>query len=280
LRCAIIDLSNGTTKHALEIAMVPEAPVLLAQVLADNIGISRDQMIWFGSPAWVVSGAITDAILAKAADRVDERRRDDIRRLAELAAEHGKFITDAAIVGFPALDLSKLRGHGPAFDFDQALPATRKWKGLLFGGSEGTFAGIPPNRERRAREMLRQQPYDYVIDPWSPVVACRTFGEAFEIPKQQIRAVRTGYVHHHQLLKPFRESQVYLGEGGVSRGLDDHWAAVSRLVRWSRFGDIAAEHGGQEGKGPDQQAEEETQGTQARAGDWCSSPKGQRSDDS
>ena len=192
MRCIELSLIDGSKEYATELTMAPQALVLLGQVLADNVGLSPDELIWIGSPSWVVAGAITESLLASARRKLDERRVADIRRLVSLAHSYSRPIPDSAISGVPAASLSALDGHGRAFDLEMALPPQTRWRGLLFGGSEGTFAGVSPKRERKAREALRDCARAYVVDPWSTTLKGRFRGRDFEIRKDQIALVSIG----------------------------------------------------------------------------------------
>ncbi|MGB7656246.1 MAG: hypothetical protein WBL74_12260 [Novosphingobium sp.] len=199
MRALKIEKLTGDAQFAHSVEMVPQSVVLLAEVLAQSIGLSKQEMIRFGSPSWVISGVISDAIMHRIDRKADDRRRAGVRILADLASANAAMIPDATISGLPTSELAEIVGMGLKFDLDAEFPMTTRWKGVFFGGQEGTFAGISASRERRARNELAHYSQEYVINPWSSEIRFGNFAQEFVIDKADILHISVGEASSSQL---------------------------------------------------------------------------------
>lgn len=182
-----ISTVTGKTFQATEIFLVPNSVETLAQVLADGVDLPDEQIMWLGSPAWVVSGLITDGIFRRARAKVESRRADDIASLVTLAQVHGEFVLEPQIQNLPTTDWRHLIGYGTPRSIMALIPD--KSGGGFFGGGEGNFAGITRSRERMAKEMLLNSENEYIVSRWTPALKFKFFGEKFELPKDFIVAI-------------------------------------------------------------------------------------------
>lgn len=181
-----ISTFDGREFFADEIFMVPQTLEILADVILEQIDLPRTEILWLGSPAWVISGAITDELIRRTQARIDARRLEDVRRLAKLSRENGTFILSDLVQNVPTGDWRHLLGYHHGKSIFEILPD--KPRGF-FGGSEGNFVGVSRSRERKTKRALAEIDYDYVVSDWEPFLSFRFSGDEFEVDKEEISRI-------------------------------------------------------------------------------------------
>lgn len=173
--------TNGCAVIATDIYLVPASIVLLAEVLSDQVGANRPDLIWFGSPTWVISGMISDHVMTRIDGAIDNRRIDDVQRLFQIASDNSEWIPVECLTGVPTTQLPDVQGYGPDKSIFKLVPNQTGWL-----SSKGNFHGVSRSREHKAKTAMGNLSRDYVIAPWESSLKIRNISTVSEIPYDRI----------------------------------------------------------------------------------------------
>lgn len=181
-----VHLADGSSVKLTEVWLYPHSLVLLADAIAEQVGVGKPELTFIGSPSWAVSGVITNAIFERFDMHTASGHLQDIRRIQKAAHDAARWLPPECFVDLDIQPIHSATALGPETDVSQIFP-DQPFRGILF--SKSNFAGVSHSRERKTKKALMAHAREYVVSPWLPIVRTRDFSSEHILSKDQISYV-------------------------------------------------------------------------------------------